>query len=266
MDLALRGKRTLVTGASRGTGAAIAAALAREGATILVHGLEEGAADPVVAGIRADGGDATACWGDIATDKGATAAADQALANGAVDILVNNYGTAARGSWAEAGTADWLAMYEANVLSAARMARLVTPAMRAKGWGRVIQLGTVGSSRPAARMPHYYASKGALATMTVSLAKELAGTGITVNLVSPALIRTAEVEANLRARAERKGWGAEWARIETAALAESGGNLVGRICRPEEVGDLVAFLASPRADFITGMNIRIDGGAVDQVT
>lgn len=266
MDLALRGKRALVTGSSRGTGAAIAAALAREGASVLVHGLEDGAAGPVVAGIRAEGGDAAGCWGDITTDSGADAAADQALAGGPVDILVNNYGTAARGGWAEAGTADWIAMYEVNVLSAARMIRLLTPAMRGKGWGRVIQLGTVGASRPAARMPHYYASKGALATMTVSLAKELAGTGITVNLVSPALIRTAEVEANLRARAERKGWGTEWAAIEAAALSESGGNLVGRICRPEEVGDLVAYLASPRADFITGMNIRIDGGVVDQVT
>ena len=115
-------------------------------------------------------------------------------------------------------------------------------------------------------MPHYYASKGALATLTVSLAKELAGSAITVNTVSPGLIRTAEVEAQYRAVAKRKGWGESWAEIEAGIMAEGGANPLGRIARVEEVADLVVFLASDRAGFINGQNIRIDGGAVDIVS
>jgi NAD(P)-dependent dehydrogenase (short-subunit alcohol dehydrogenase family) len=111
-------------------------------------------------------------------------------------------------------------------------------------------------------MPHYYAAKGALATMTVSLAKELGGTGITVNLVSPGLIRTPEVEAAYLERGRRKGWGQTWEEIEPRVAADIP---IGRIVCREEVADLVLFLASPLSDAIHGQNIRIDGGALDIV-
>ena len=117
------------------------------------------------------------------------------------------YGTAKPGKWASSGTDDWLDMYQQNVLSAARLSKLVIGNMKARGWGRIIQLGTIGSHQPNNIMPHYYAAKGALATMGVSLAKELSNTGITVNTVSPGLIRTAEVEAAYMAKAARLGWG-----------------------------------------------------------
>ena len=94
-----------------------------------------------------------------------------------IDILVNNYGTAGAGRWDDTDEAAWLDMYQRNVLSAQRLIQRLLPAMRARRWGRIINLGTVGSTRPAARMPHYYASKGAFATLTISLAKEVAGTG-----------------------------------------------------------------------------------------
>jgi len=267
MDLQLAGKVALVTGSNRGTGEAIARKLAAEGASVAVHGPGPGDADPVVAAIGAAGGTAAALAGDIATDAGAEQAAGQALAAfGGVDILINNYGTTAPGSWDTAASADWVSIYEKNVISAARMIRLLLPQMRRRSWGRVLQIGTIGTTRPNARMPHYYASKGALANMTVSLAKELAGSGITVNTVSPGLIKTREVEATYRKRAAREGWGEDWAAIESRIAAEVMPNLVGRIARVEEVADLVAFVVSPRADFITGVNIRIDGGSVDYVT
>ena len=88
-----------------------------------------------------------------------------AAAAPSIDILVNNYGTAGPGRWDDAGTDAWLGMYQHNVLSAQRLIRALLPAMRTRKWGRIINLGTVGSTRPAARMPHYYASKGALATL-----------------------------------------------------------------------------------------------------
>jgi NAD(P)-dependent dehydrogenase (short-subunit alcohol dehydrogenase family) len=180
-----------------------------------------------------------------------------------IDILVNNYGTAGAGRWDDTDEAAWIDMYQRNVLSAQRLIQRLLPAMRERRWGRIINLGTVGSTRPAARMPHYYASKGALATLTISLAKEVSGSGITVNLVSPGLIHTAEVEASYLAQGRRNGWGATWAEIEPHVAADIP---IGRIVRREEVADLVAFLASPRADAIHGQNIRIDGGALGVLT
>jgi NAD(P)-dependent dehydrogenase (short-subunit alcohol dehydrogenase family) len=114
-------------------------------------------------------------------------------------------------------------------------------------------------------MPHYYAAKGAMATMGVSLAKELAGTGITVNTVSPGLIRTPELEASFRKRGQREGWGDSWPEIEAQVVASDFPNPSGRIAEREEVAELVAFLCGDRAGMIHGQNIRIDGGAVDYV-
>ncbi len=137
--------------------------------------------------------------------------------------------------------------------------------MIANGWGRIVNLGTIGSTQPNARMPAYYAAKGALANLTVSLAKELAGSGVTANLVSPGLIRTAEVEAQYRTIARRKGWGDKWEEIEAAIQREGGATPVGRMATRQEVADVVAFLASPRAAMIDGHNIRIDGGGLGAV-
>jgi NAD(P)-dependent dehydrogenase (short-subunit alcohol dehydrogenase family) len=111
-------------------------------------------------------------------------------------------------------------------------------------------------------MPHYYAAKGALATMSVSLTKELSHTGITVNTISPGYIRTAELEAGFRRRAEKKGWGENWDDIVKQIVASEYPNPCGRIAERQEVADLVAFICSERAGFINGQNIRIDGGAV----
>jgi len=184
-----------------------------------------------------------------------------AEAAGAVEILVNNYGVAEGGSWASA-SADWVDSYEKNVLSGVRMAQALTPAMRTAGFGRVIFLGTVGTLRPAARMPHYYAAKTALETVVVSLAKELADSGVTVNLVSPGILATAEVLAGLERRGRREGID-DASQLEAHAARHWFKNAVGRLGRPEEVGELVAFLASDRAAFINGANLCIDGGARD---
>lgn len=263
MDFHLTGRTALVSGAHRGTGRAIAHALAREGADVLVHGFALDAADAVAAEIRDLGHSARGVAGDILTDAGA---ADVAAAAGDIDILINNYGTADAGSWTKSETPDWIDAYEKNVLSAMRLSRAFMGAMKRKGWGRIVMLGTIGSTEPAARMPQYYASKGALATMTISLAKELKGSGITVNLVSPGLIRTKEVEERFLAQGRERGWGATWDEIEPHVLKNFMGNLTGKIPLPEEIADLVAFVASPRANAINALNIRIDGGTTALVT
>jgi NAD(P)-dependent dehydrogenase (short-subunit alcohol dehydrogenase family) len=256
VDLHIEGRTALVTGSHRGTGAIIAARLAAEGANVIVHGFEPGQADAVAAGIPR----AKVVVGDIASEAGTARVVTQCQTlTPVIDILVNNYGTAGPGSWNASDSDDWLDMYQRNVLSAQRLIRAFTPAMVERRWGRVINLGTVGSTRPNANSPHYYAAKGALANMTVSLARELGPHGVGVNLVSPGLIRTAEVEASSIRRGQREGWGSTWAEVEPHIANDIP---IGRIVTREEVADIVAFLCSPRAAGIHGQNIRVDGGGL----
>lgn len=266
MELGLRGKRALVTGSSRGTGAVIARVLAEEGATVVVHGNTDADQTKIAGDISSAGGVAHAVTGDITTDDGAAiaVAATTALLGG-LDILVNNFGQPSGGKWETADPADFVASYQVNALSAVRMIRAFVPGMRERGSGRVIQITTIGTTRPNARMPEYYAAKAALANMTVSLAKEMAGSGVTVNTVSPGLIRTPETESYLRFLAGKRGWGDAWEEIEPKGVRELTGSAIGRMARPEEVAALVAFLASDRAAYLHGGNFRVDGGATDIV-
>lgn len=266
MDLQLENRVALVTGSSRGTGAAIATSLAGEGAFVFVHGLSAGDGASVTDEIVSAGGQGALVSGDINTDAGAEDLFRQTSDHGrTVDILVNNYGLASGGSWKKSESEFWIDDYQKNVLSAVRVSRLFLGAMKETGWGRIIQIGSVGSTRPNARMPGYYAAKAALAAMTVSLSKELAQTGITVNTVSPGLIRTPEVEAHFLELAKKRGWGETWEDIEPHVVREFMDNPTGKIARRSDIAHLVAFLASPLASHINGQNIRIDGGAVDIV-
>ena len=259
MNLDLTSKRALVTGSSRGTGAGIARVLAREGASVFVHGFELAAAESVASSIRAEGHVAHAVVGDIRSDEGARQLANSV---GEIDILVNNYGVAEGGSW-QSATADWIDIYEKNVLSAVRLVQALTPGMKSRRWGRVLFVSTVGYARPSSRMPHYYASKMALINMTLSLAKELAHTGITVNCISPGIIATAEIRELYEHRAIQKGEPIDWASLEQQIVRGDMPNPAGIVGTPEDIGELVAFLASDRARYVNAANIRIDGGAAD---
>ncbi len=264
MDLGLDGRVVLVTGSWRGTGAGIAGVLAAEGATVLVHGMEPGQADPVIERIRAGGGRVHGVSGDIRSDAGA----DQLVAGalevaGRVDALINNYGVAEGAGWLDTPTDAWVDIYQKNTLSGVRLVQRLVGPMRERGWGRVIWISTIGHVRPRAQMPGYYASKAALPNMTVSLARELGGSGITVNCVSPGMIATPEVRASMERRAARDGVSGDWDEIQRHAAASFLNTSVGRIASVEEIGALVAFLCSDHAGYIHGADIRIDGGAAD---
>lgn len=263
MDLGLTGKTAFVSGAHRGTGAIIAAQLAAEGATVCVHGPLAGDADQTVAMIRQNGHVAMPVSGDLTCDDGAdNAFIEAAREAGPPSILVNNWGGVAPGRWSQTRAEDWHADYERNVLSMVRLSTRAADHMKQERWGRIVNLGTLGTIQPAARTPHYYAAKAALAAASASLARELGSCAVTVNLVSPGLIRTEEVEAHFRARAQKKGWEGDWPDIEKRAMEEmGGGNPSGRMSTREEVAAAVLFLCSKQASHISGVNLRVDGGA-----
>ncbi len=263
MELGLSGKTALVTGSHKGTGAEIALRLACEGVDVFVHGFTPTDAEETVSRIADAGGKAWNVFGDITTDKGASLLAQQIDATAQPpNILINNYGAASRDRWDNLEPDRWIESYETNVLSSMRIINRFSSVLVEQGWGRIIQLGTIGITSPGNRMPGYYAAKAALGAATISLAKELKDTGVAVNMVSPGLIRTQQVEDHYLALAKKNDWGDTWDEIEPRVIKSFMDNLTGYVTRTEEVADLVLFLASERASSITAQNIRIDGGAL----
>jgi 3-oxoacyl-[acyl-carrier protein] reductase len=267
MDLGLEGRVALVTGSYRGTGAGIARMLAAEGATVLVHGLAPGQAEETVSAVTDAGGACHGVVGDIRTETGTESLVASARAVvDRVDIVVNNYGVAEGSDWDTSDTASWHGSYDTNVITAVRVTQAFLPDMRAAGFGRVVFVSTVGATRPGDRIPEYYAAKGALPALAVSLAKHLAGTGITVNCVSPGIIATAEVVASYTERARREGLGADWPTVERLILEGRMSNPSGRVATPDDVGRFVAFVVSEPGWHLNGAHLRFDGGAADAVT
>jgi len=268
MDLRLTGKHALVTGSSSGIGAGIAHALAGEGVSVVVHGRDIDRTHQVAAAIQASGGNAVAVTGDLADDAGAASVAEAALAAfGAIDILVNNAGGASAGevkSWFSVPMEEWLASYQRNVMAAARLVHRLAPAMKERGWGRVIQIATAAATIPTSAQPEYGTAKAAMLNMSLGLSRALSGSGVTVNSVSPGMIRTPGLDDFLKAFAQRRGWGDDVSKAADYVLKGTG-QTVNRIGTAEDVASAVAYLASPRADFLNGVNLHLDGGGTPNI-
>lgn len=261
MDLELNDRKALITGSTSGIGAATARLLASEGAVVAIHGRDEARAEAVKEEIQQAGGRAVVCLGDLATDSGAGSVAESVIGQlGGVDILVNNAGLPEFTGWFDTDADMWARLYNNNVLSMVRMINLLVPTMRGRGWGRIIQIGSVVAWQPFASKPHYCAARAAVVNLTLSLARELAETGITVNTVSPGVILSPPARKFFLEMAEQKGWGTDWKSIEKSVLKERMYNQTGRLGREEDVAHLIAFLCSTGAGYINGANYRIDGG------
>lgn len=265
MDLKLQAKRVLVTGSSKGIGEAIARTLAREGAIVIVHGRDRECTERVASGIIAQGGQAHVVLGDLTYDDAVKRLMTEAEAfAGHIEILVNNAGgSGVKENWENAQPSTWSAAYDRNVLAALRVTTHVLPKMRQARWGRVLNISSLAASMPPPTGPDYSACKAAINAMTASLAKAVAGDGITVNSVSPGTIRSAALENRFREVAKEQGMGDKdlpWKEIERAVLPFFAQVPLGRVGEVGEIADTIAFLVSPLAAYITGVNLRIDGG------
>jgi NAD(P)-dependent dehydrogenase (short-subunit alcohol dehydrogenase family) len=267
MDLKLNGKRALVTGSSRGIGRAIALTLAAEGVAVVVHGRDPDRTRSTADAITATGGTASVALGELTSDADAQHVANTALAAfGGIDILVDNAAAAGDGGgWTAGGPGRWLELYNANVVSAVRLIGALTPAMRTSGWGRVIQIGSAAHPFPLPMKAAYSATKAALANLTVSLAKELAGSGVTANTISPGPTMTADFPDLARAFAQHHGLGDDAVAGARALIDGPLANPSGRLAEPEEIAALTALVASPLSASINGANLRIDGGLTPTV-
>lgn len=263
MDFALADKRALVTGSSSGIGSAIASMLAAEGTRVVVHGRNVGRAEDVARRIRDAGGQAAVACGDLSTDQGAASVAQAATAAfGGIDILVNNAGGSAPGedrSWFKATLDEYRDTYERNMLAAVRLIHALTPAMKERGWGRVINISTSAAITPTSAQADYGPAKAAMLNMTLGLAKALKRSGVTVNAISPGLVRTEGLTRFLTNFAKKRGWGDDIQQAEDYIVKTSGQSSV-KVGEVEDIAYAVAFLASPRADFINGTNLHVDGG------
>lgn len=256
MDLGLRGKRAIVTGGSQGIGRCCALALAREGARVCIAARTRATLDSVVAEIDAAGGEGHAVAVDLSARENCDAVVDETVrAFGGVDVLVNNVGAARNADILRLDAAQISEALALKTYSYLRMAQRVIPLMRAKGWGRIVNIaGGAGTSPTRSNIPTG-AANIAILNVTRALSDAVSGDGILVNAVCPGLTNTPRARTQQRARAEREGRDVE------AVLDDLGAALpAGRMAEPEEIATVVAFLASEPCSYVFGNAIYMDGG------
>jgi 3-oxoacyl-[acyl-carrier protein] reductase len=258
MDLGLNGKVALVTGGSEGIGKAAASAMAAEGAKVVIVARRQDVLEHAAAEIRrATGGEVTPLQVDVTSPELLQSLFDHVMESyGRIDILVNNAGASAAGYFEEVDDEAWHADLDLKLFAAIRCCRLAIPHMKQQGGGRIINVTNLGAKAPAARSVPTSVSRAAGIALTKALSKDYAADNILVNTVCIGLIKSGQHE---------RRWEAQRAKNPLLTLddwyADSGGKVpLGRVGEGTEAGDVIAFLASERASYITGTAINIDGG------
>jgi 3-oxoacyl-[acyl-carrier protein] reductase len=262
MDLGINGRRALVAGSSSGIGAAIAVALAAEGARVVIHGRNRDSAEAVAKTIQDAGGEAVIICGDLGNRAAVDSIGHSALqAFGGIDILVNSAGASDHfDPWLNTSVSQWEKQYQLSVLYAVQLIQITVPAMRTNGWGRIINISSAVVYQPSPFAPDYTAAKAALHVSSPGLATALAPEGITVNTVCAGTILTTNTENVMKDHAKALGFSETGAALERRVATEVWPNPTRRFGRPEEVAAAVCFLASKQASYINGATIRVDGG------
>jgi NAD(P)-dependent dehydrogenase (short-subunit alcohol dehydrogenase family) len=253
MDLGLGGKVAIITGGTQGIGKATAVCLAREGAAVVICARGEELLQAAVTEIASAGGKVHAVVADVSRQEDCARIVGESIkAFGRIDILVNNAGTSATGAFESVTDEAWQADFDLKLFGAIRLIRLALPHMKQQGGGRIVNVTNIGAKQPPAKSMPTTVTRAAGLAMTKALSKEFAADGILVNAVCIGLVRAGQHEKT----AARRG-------IDVEELYRTlGGNVpLGRVGKAEEVANVITFLASDAASFVTGSSINLDGGA-----
>jgi NAD(P)-dependent dehydrogenase (short-subunit alcohol dehydrogenase family) len=257
MDLGLKGKTALVTGGSKGIGRAVARALAAEGARVMICARNGDALKQAASGIeRETGAEVLTVAADLSELEAVRRVAAEAISRlGRLDILVNNAGAIKGGDFLTTPDEEWLRGWSLKLLGYIRMAREVLPHMQKQGGGRIVNVVGAAARNPATTYMMGGAANAALINFTKALADLGAKSNVLVTAVSPGPVKTERWDSLLRQQAAAAGTDPEAFGRERAKEFP-----LGRIATSEEVADVVCFLASERASFLTGIAITVDGG------
>ena len=260
MNIDLSGKTALVTGSTQGIGYAIAEGLAASGARVAVNGRSADRVDAAVADLRKTGADVVGVAVDVTTADGV----DQLLRElPAVDVLVNNLGIFGAVPAREITDEQWRNYFDVNVLAAVRLIRTYLPGMVDRGWGRAIQIASDSAVVIPEEMIHYGVSKTALLAVSRGFAKDAAGTGVTVNSVIAGPTHTAGVEDFVYELVDKD---LPWDEAQREFMRKHRPqSLLQRLIEPNEIANMVTYLASPLSSATTGGALRVDGGYVDSI-
>ena len=269
MDLGLRGRGCLVTGASRGIGLETARQLCAEGASVLLvaRGADAlAAAAEEVTGAGADaGGRAEALTLDVTTDDaGERMLAAAAECFGTLDVLVNNAGAARWRDLDDVPDEDWRAQYEINVMAPLRAMRAAAPAMAERGWGRIVNVCSTAGKRPSAAMPEYSVAKSAELSLSRLFADRYARSGVLVNAICPGPVDSELWMAPgglLDQSQQLSGAGSREEALEAAGSKRP----IGRLAEVGEIASAIVFLCSERASYVSGAAWSVDGGTVQVI-
>ena len=258
MELGLKGKRAIVMAASRGLGYASALGLAREGCKLIICSRDQARIEAAAAAIAKEtGSDVKALVADVSSGSEAKRLVDAAVsAYGGLEIVVHNAGGPPAGETLQMTDEQWQKAFEQNLLSFTRMVGAAAPEMKKAGYGRVLTIASSSIKQPIPNLALSNALRAGVWGIAKTLSRELAPQGILVNVIAPGRIDTERIAELDAANAQKSGKS-----VEDVRKASVGTIPLGRLGRPEELANLVVFLASEKGSYITGQAITVDGAA-----
>jgi 3-oxoacyl-[acyl-carrier protein] reductase len=255
VDLGLRNRVAIVTGASKGMGFATARAFAREGARVLMIARTSDVLAAAEKRIRAEGGEVASMQGDVADPGLPNRALERCTSSwGGVHVLVNNAGGPPMGTLLDHGPEAWDAAVQQNLMSTVRFCRAIAPVMQAQNWGRIVSITSTVAKEPSPAMVLSATTRSGVAAFTKAIAIELAPFNVTANVICPGGVLTDRLGDLLKARARREG------RDYDELLAESQASIPAkRFANPEEIANVIVFLASEAGGYVNGVSLSVDG-------